>query len=553
MHAVGRTPLEWFYHWEQERPNHVFLRQPCDGDMIEYTWSRVGEELRSMVSYFREQGFEEGDRIGIIARNSARWVMADLAIMMLGGVSVPLYPSQSSESVRYILDHADVKLLFVGNLDQAGKTLADLPLSLKTVDMSYGVNHDFSSLTWEEIIGQHEPLSDSPQRNPQNLTTIVYTSGTTGRAKGVMHSAEAMAFVARNFYDCFQLKHDDRFFSYLPLAHVAERSLLELTSIYGGICVTFMEHMDHFLRDLKSSEATAFFTVPRLWSKFQSAILEKVPQKKLDRLLALPLVSYLVKRKLKSQLGFASVRSFGSGAAPISVDLLKWYQKVGIDIKEGYGHSENLAYATTHQTEPVVCGSVGQALPGCDIKIDQDGEILIKSPATMLGYYLDPESTMRAMENGFFKTGDLGKLDDQGHLTIRGRCKDIFKTEKGKYIAPSQIEGHLDHNRYIEQICVTGHGLPQPVALVVPSPESSQLNRADLTKYLEDAMELANRNLQNYEKVKNFIVVKEAWTVESGLMTPTLKMKRHMIEEKYRAIVETSREHRDSVLWEERG
>ncbi|MFW7377343.1 MAG: AMP-binding protein [Oligoflexus sp.] len=545
-----KTPLEMFYRWEKERSQTVFLRQPIAGQWHEYNWSQVAKEVRSMAQFLHDQGLKDGARVGILSKNCAHWIMADLAIMMAGCVSVPLYPTQQAETSRYILEHSETKLVFVGKLDDWQSQEKGIPDHITKVSFPYpdgmSAHHE-----WQEIIQQTQPMAASPVPPIDQIATIIYTSGTTGFPKGVVHTFRGLSFVGVNYCEALGFQESERFFSYLPLAHVAERSLVEMCSLYVAAQVSFVESMETFAQNLQEVSPTAFFSVPRLWGKFQEGILQKLPQKKLDLLLSLPIVSGLIKKKVQKGLGLSQARSVGSGAAPISPALLEWYAKLGITIMEGYGQTENLAYATTNRGPNMKFGSVGQQLPNCDIKIDENtGEILIKNDAVMLGYYNEPEKTAEVLQKGYVKTGDIGEFDENGGLKITGRLKELFKTEKGKYIAPTPIENKFWDTSLIEQVCVTGHGLPNPVALLVLSESARQRSRSDINAAVQSAMASANQSLSSYEKIRQCIVVKEPWTVDGGLMTPTLKVKRHEVEKLYSPILERTRIEQSQVIWE---
>ncbi|MFW7377453.1 MAG: AMP-binding protein [Oligoflexus sp.] len=550
MKGTLKTPLEMLYQWEAQQPKEVYLRQPIDGQWHEYSWQRVADEVRIMAKALQDMGHQPGTRIGIISKNCAHWIMADLAIMMAGCISVPLYPSQQAETTRYILEHSDTKLVFVGKLDDWQEVAAGIPSHVKKIALPYpdGMPSDYE---WDELIHGGQRLEASPTPALDQLATIIYTSGTTGFPKGVMHSFRSMAFVATNMTNALKLQSNERFFSYLPLAHVAERSLIATACLYLGAQMSFVESMDTFVKNLQEVAPTVFFSVPRLWAKFQEGVLGKLPQKKLDRLLAVPVLSTLIKKKIQKGLGLHQAKAIGSGAAPISPVLLAWYQKIGITIMEGYGQTENFAYGTINRGADMVLGSVGQAWPNCDIKIDDNGEVLIKNDAVMIGYYNDPEKTAEVLtKDGYIRTGDLGKMDKKGRLQLTGRVKELFKTEKGKYIAPAPIESKLWDNTLIEQLVVTGHGLPQPVSLLVLSESARLKSREEIDLAVTKALEKVNQGLNSYEKIKHCIVVKDPWTIEGGMLTPTLKVKRHVVEERYQVLLESTRAHPTAVIWE---
>ncbi len=546
------SALEQFYEREAEHPQKVFLRQPLGSSWIELTWEEVGRQARCVAQTLRELGCGNGDRVAILAKNCAHWIMADLAIMMAGCVSVPLYATQHAEALEYVLRHSETKLIFVGKVEYAEVMEAAIPQDIMRVRFPYN-----EALTgdrhWDEIV-KGKP-SDQSRFIPDldQLATIVYTSGTTGFPKGVMHSFRTIAFASIGYRKYLGFSREDQLFSYLPLSHVAERVLVEMMGLYGGATISFAGALETFGRNLREVAPTAFFSVPRLWMKFQQGVLEKMPQEKLDRLLKVPLLNRWVKYKIKKGLGLHRSVRMGSGAAPIAPALLEWFRKIDIEILEGYGLTENFGFATSTPKGEVKIGTVGRVMPDAELKIDLGGEILTKSGANTLGYYKDPVATaMIFNDEGFLRTGDIGQIDSDGYLRITGRVKEIFKTDKGKYIAPSPIEHKfIAESTYIEQLCVTGQSLSQPIALCVLNAMARQQPREDVTKAMADSLRRLNAQLEKHEQIERCILIDGEWTVDAGLMTPTLKIRRHTIEARYKDLIARSSRIRDSVIWEE--
>ena len=304
-------------------------------------------------------------------------------------------------------------------------------------------------------------------------------------------------------------------------------------SLYSGGRVSFAESLDTFSNNLAESSPTVFLGVPRIWTKFQQGILTKLPQKKLNILLSIPFVSSLLKKKIQKGLGLSKARNIFTGAAPTPVSLMKWFARLGINIQEAYAMTENTCYSHVSFKNKIKIGSVGQALPFCDVKLSDRKEILIKHEALMDGYYKMEEETKRTIVDGWLYTGDEGEIDSNGFLTITGRVKDLFKTSKGKYVAPSPIEMKISANKNIEQVCVVGNELPQPIAICVLSERGKRKSKEDLIASLGTTLEIVNSKLEKHEKVHNFIILKEEWTVENKLLTPTMKIKRNSIEKMY--------------------
>jgi long-subunit acyl-CoA synthetase (AMP-forming) len=327
---------------------------------------------------------------------------------------------------------------------------------------------------------------------------------------------------------------------------------VELASIYTGQTVFFAESLDTFLTDLRRARPTALFGVPRIWTKFQMGVYSKIPAKRLDFLLGLPIIGKRVGHKVLAGLGLDALRVALSGAAPVPLSLLLWYRKLGLDVLEVYGMTESCGYShicLPGQNKP---GWIGMPCPEVEVRIDESGEVMVRSGAIMLGYFKDPQKTADTItEDGFLRTGDKGEEDAEGNLRLTGRLKEIFKTSKGKYVAPAPIENRLAVHSRIEQVCVVGDGLNAPLGLCVLSAVGQQETRAGLHSSLEKLLEEVNSVLDKHERLRRLVVVKDSWAVENGFLTPTLKIKRNVIEATYGARFEEWSERSEAVLWQD--
>ncbi|WP_082629185.1 AMP-binding protein [Pseudomonas sp. TTU2014-080ASC] len=526
-----QLPLQRLAHWVKTKPDSVWLSQPVNGLWHDLTWAEVDDQARRMAAALKALGCEPGDRVALLSKNCAQWIIADLAIMMAGLVSVPLYPLQSAESIAYVLDHAQVRVILVGKLDDAQKLEAGISEQIVRIAMPY------PTLTaqhhWDALLAAHAPLREVHEVRPDDLASILYTSGTTGNPKGVMLSVQSFAWSGTQSVAELGINENDQYFSYLPLSHAAERILVEVNALYSSGRIAFVESLDSFMRDLQRVRPTIFFSVPRLWTRFQQGVLEKLPQSKLQRLLRVPLLGSLVAGKIRKGLGLDRARFLVSGAAPIPAALLQWYRSIGLNICEGYGMTEHLAYGCFNRPEQIRIGTVGRPMPGLELRIADDGEILLRCPSMMQGYYLDPEKTAETLRDGWLHTGDKGSVDAEGYLTITGRVKDIFKTSKGKYVAPAPIEGEIAKNLWVEQVCLIGNGMDQPVALIELSLAAAGQSREALTQSLEQTLQTVNERLLPHEKVSHLLIVSEPWTTDNGCMTPTMKIRRNVLEAKF--------------------
>jgi long-chain acyl-CoA synthetase len=530
-----KTLLQHVYDHERQLADRTWLTQPMgNGVLREFTWLEAINQSRRIAAHLRERNYPPGSRIAILSKNCAWWFMADLAIWMAGHVSVPVYPTLTAESVKAILEHSESRLVFVGKLDQFDAMKDGLPPGIDRI--SFPLSPPDSGTSWESLTSATSPLGGSPDRDPDDLVTIMYTSGSTGTPKGVMHSFRTMDH-SRSVIDLAGMTRDDRFVSYLPLAHVAERGLLETTTFMVGYSVWFVEKLDTFIADVQRARPTVFGSVPRLWMQFQAGVFHKVPQKRLERLLRVPLLRTLVRRKILKGLGLADTRVAFYGSAPSPVELIAWYQSLGLELVEIYGMTEGWAISHMGRVGDLRPGWIGPPVPGVEQRLTSEGEVLVRSPGCMLGYYNAPDLTREMIdEEGWLHTGDRGEIDQAGRLRITGRVKELFKTSKGKYVAPAPIENRLLAYPQIEQACVSGANMPQPFAIVVLSKVAAANDNveAELARIRDEI----NAVVDHHERLQCIVIAKEHWTVENGLLTPTLKLKRGAIEDRYAPFVQ---------------
>jgi long-chain acyl-CoA synthetase len=543
-----KSPLDYLYEREQNIPDRVYLRQPKDGVYYTLTWGQVADQARRMATALRDIGIKPGEHVGILSKNCAEWIVVDLAIMMAGCVSIPIYATANAGTISHVLEHSGSKAIFVGKLDDWERQSEGIPDAVIRIAMPYPTME--AQHQWQELLEQHQPMADPAHLEADQVMTILYTSGSTGQPKGAVHTYHNFLFAGQRIGEQLGAGPDERILSYLPMAHCTERAYVESSSLIHGGEVWFTESLDTFSENLIATQPTFFGSVPRLWKQFQLGILRKMPAEKLSRLLRIPVVRGIVQRSIRKKMGLQHARWFMSGSAPIAPSLLQWWADLGMPLAEGWGMTETMAYgAMLPAGGKIKTGTIGKVAPDSEIKVSEQGEILIKTGALMNGYYKDPEQTAEAItEDGFLRTGDVGDIDDEGYIRITGRIKEIFKTAKGKYVAPVPIESKICRNAYVEQACLMGSGMKQPVALIEPSDIARQLGRDELGRELEETRTQVNQLLESHERIDRFFVVKDAWTVESGLLTPTLKVKRNIMEKQFASLVEA--DYEESIVFE---
>jgi long-subunit acyl-CoA synthetase (AMP-forming) len=440
MRNIIQTPLDMFYHWEREKPAATFLRQPKALHWTEYSWAEVGDAARRVAAYLHAQNFPMGSCIAIWSGNSKDWVIADLAIMMAGHVSVPIFPAQDADTIRYVLAHCEARLMFIGAVDNPHRVDEIVTGDIQRVGL-LGATCPVS-VTLDEVLAHNAPITHSPRPDPDALATLMYTSGTTGNPKGVMHTHSTFGAVVPEIASVArQTPGDCTLFSYLPMAHIAERVLIEMQALYMGGTISFSEGLTTFAEELRSVQPTYFFSVPRLWTKF-------------------------------------------------------------------------------------------------------------KGPGLMKGYYKEPEKSAAAFVDGWYRTGDTGRFDADGNLWVTGRISEVFKTTKGEYIKPSVLEDRLAGCTLLEQVCVFGQGLNQPVAVASLSQNGKSQEHIMMTQVLTAFLETMNADLSGHERIPKLFITQDEWTPESGLLTPTLKLKRKAIEAQYRDWVERAQSNPQSIHFE---
>ena len=548
-----------FYDWEEKFKDKPFLRQPFGDSWEEYTWGETGQLARRLATGLKSLGLKKGSHIGLISKNCREWIIADLAIIMAGYVSVPFFPNLKSTEIKSLIEFGEVSALFVGKLENWEEMKNGVDKDLPIIAFPHYENNSIVSegFKWDEFISKFEPQRENYHPNLDDVWTIIFTSGTTGNPKGVVLSFKINqstdVMYTKNYNPlCVDFDGNNSFFSYLPLNHIAERIAIEFTSFKNGGVISFTESIETFVKNLSDVQPSVFFGVPRIYTKFQLGILSKFNQKKLDILLAIPLLSNIIKKKLKKALGLYNAKVVVSGAAAMQIAQRNWFRKIGVNITIGYGMTENCAITTqlpgSNFTKP---GSVGKVQPQVEIKIDDSTEeVLMRGPYMMLGYFNDKIITNNTIKDGWLHTGDKGRIDSDGYLYITGRVKDTFKTSKGEFIDPGKIEAMFGEVDFFDQICVVGLGIPQPIMLVNISEVGKKLEKNDLENKLTEKLNSVNEQSFNYKKVAKIIICKDLWTPENEILTPTMKIKRGNVDKLYQDNYLDWYNNSKKIVWE---
>ncbi|MEY4911009.1 MAG: hypothetical protein RL761_672 [Pseudomonadota bacterium] len=551
--------LDYVYDHEAARTNELYLTQPIGNDqVIDYTWGQTLDQSRRMATHLKSLNLEPGARIAILSKNCAHFFMAELAIWMAGGTTVAIFPTEGADTVKYVLEHSGASLLFVGKLDTWDKQLPGVPADMLRIAFPLAPKTSYDS--WDAITARTAPMAGRVARQPTDLAMIIYTSGSTGQPKGVMHNFERITAVAagidKRMSETLGQGSANRVLSYLPLAHVFERAFIESFSFLNGkIHVFFAETLDTFVKDLNRAKPTLFISVPRLWLKFQQGVAAKMPPAKLNLLLSIPILNKIIAKKVLTGLGLDQVRLAASGSAPLPPSLINWYRRLGLNLIEGYAMTEDFAYSHTMTATQNEVGYVGVPYDGVQVRISEHGEILIKSPGQMVGYYKRPDLDAEVFtEDGFFCTGDQGERLPDGQLKITGRLKELFKTGKGKYVAPAPIENKLNSHPMIESSMVSGVGQSASYALVVLAegvrPKlSDPAFKSEVTQEMSALLKETNKGLAEYEQMKMLVIAKEPWSIENGCLTPTMKIKRNKIEALVEPDLDKWYASKGEVLW----
>jgi len=558
------------------------------------TYNELKEEVENFAYGLMYFEIDKDDKISILSENRPEWIYSDLAIQLIGAVDIPLYPSLTNDSIQYIINDSDSVGIIVSNQFQLNKVLGikDKCKKLKFIvvlnekDVPPDTPDIYSFKNLQDIgkgykKAKPELLKEKSKKvNEDDLCTIIYTSGTTGEPKGVMLSHKNIVSNVKAAIKCLTITEKDKFLSFLPMCHIYERTTGYYMAFSCGCTIYLAESIEKVAQNLIETKPTIMTAVPRLFERMYSRIIKSVeaePKNKQKifywavevgkkyqdarrhKNLSLSLTAKnmvaqnLVFRKLQERTG-GNLRFFVSGGAPLHKELAVFFEAVGILVLEGYGLTEASPVITFNRPDNYKFGTVGQILPGIEVKISEDGEILANGPSVMLGYYKNAKETKEVIKNGWLHTGDIGQIDEEGFITITDRKKHLFKTSGGKYVAPAPIENLFQSNKYIDQFVLIGDKRMFLTALIIPDFEAVReyadshnikykkdddlIETEEIYKLIEGELNKTQKTLANYEKVRKFALLKRPLSMEDGEITPSLKVRRKVIDQKFNDIID---------------
>jgi long-chain acyl-CoA synthetase len=590
------TVPKMFIERVSRHPEKVAMRYKYLGIWRDITWADYLENVRHTCLGLKSLGIDRGDRVAVIGENRPEWLFSDLAAMAAGAVTVGIYTTSSAHQCEYVVGHSGSKVFIAEDEEQLDKALL---LRERTPDLTWIVVMDpkglrsFSDpmvMTFQDLCEKGRELDDKEphrfaemvaQTQPDDLALIIYTSGTTGPPKGAMLTHRNVTWTTWSIGEAAPLDPSDELLSFLPLSHIAERMFSSFLPIRFGYTVNFTESPDTVMDNFREVSPTVIFAVPRIWEKYYSGIRIRIANATWFKRIAYGLAEsvtslygrvrferktvpswlrlmrffadVLVFYKLRERLGFDRVRLAISGAAPISPDVLRYFHGIGVSLREVYGQTEGSGPTCMHQGANIELENVGPPLPGVEVRIAEDGEILVKGDNVFVGYYKGDEATADTLSDGWLHSGDVGVLDERGYLKITDRKKDLIITAGGKNIAPQNIENQLKFSPYINDAIVVGDRLKFLAALIVIDEENvvqfAQDHKIPFTTYesltkcreiidlIDREVQEVNKTLSHVETLKKFTIVPKKLYEEDGEVTPTMKVKRSYINEKFSDLI----------------
>lgn len=545
---TSNTLPELIAHWAQQTPDKIWLRDLHEEGSEDYSWKQTYEQI-SAVGAMLEQRFGQGEKMVVLSRNRAHWVMADLAVISSGNVTVSMFTTLPGTTAEYILELTQAKVVFVGETSNWDQMTAVLSEDVLLVTLP-GVELEQPHVKWEDLLAQYAGQAPHYKCQPDDMISLVFTSGTTGMPKGVIQTHDSNLIPIRRFTDMFGLADSPRYFSYLPLSHIAERQIVEFSSIVLGGEIYFNESMDTLTRDLQRVRPHIFFGPPRVWEQLQQAIIGKFGGKEALEAALLQNKAGIGELVLEG-LGLNEVEYCLTAAAPTPPALIHWWEEFGLTLMEGFGQTEAMGVIlSSHEHRRI--GSIGKPIGEVEFKITAEGELAIKANGCTPGYYREDDKTAELIRDGWLHTGDKARVDEDGFIYITGRVKDYFKTIQGKFVAPPPIEGAFAKNPHAEQQCLLGRGFSKTVMIAVLTAEAQNASEAEIEASILATINEINEDIEKHARVGAVIISREPWSIENEVLTPTMKIRREKVEERFAELAEklarSSAEQRELLL-----
>ena len=516
-------------YWAEATPDQVWLRDLHQDGSNDYTWQDASQRINA-VAVTLEERFGSGANIALLSENCAHWCMADLAVIASGNVTVAMFTSLPRPTAEYILDFTETKAIFVGQTSNWAAVSEVLPEGIAIFTLP-GIEIDQPHHKWEDLLSAGSGREPNYQCKPDDLISLVFTSGTTGVPKGVMQTHLSNIIPMRRADDMFKVEGIPRLFSYLPLAHIAERQIVEFSSIIRCGEISFSQSPATLASDMQRTKPHIFFGAPRVWEQFQQAIIAKFGGREaLDQAMANDKQG--TGKMIVDSLGLSEVVYCLTAAAPTPPALIQWFEDAGLRLMEGFGQTEAMGVILSTDEHRRI-GSIGKPCTGVEYRLTDESELILKADGCTPGYYKMPEKTAELIQDGWLYTGDKARVDEDGFLYITGRVKDYFKTIQGKYVAPPPIEGKFAINSHAEQQCLLGRGYSKTVMVTVLSAEAQAQDASKVEAAILETITEINNGIEKHARIGAIIIDIEAWSIENEILTPTLKIRREKVEQRY--------------------
>jgi long-chain acyl-CoA synthetase len=525
----GDTLIDYLNHWADKTPDQMWLRQLSENGSEDYSWSEARSQINQVAAAL-ESRFGSQSNVLLLSDNCPHWIMADLAVIRSGNVTVPLFTTHSEDVVQYISEFTEAKIIFVGESENWRKVRTALPLDTIVVSLP-GVQLEEADLTWEQLLKEGQGKQCHYRCQADDTISLVFTSGTTGMPKGVIQTHHSNLTPISRVSKYQNIKPGHRYFSYLPLSHLAERQLIEFTSLYECGEIHFNQSKETLAADLQRAKPNFFFGVPRVWEQLQQAVLAKFGGEDAFNS-AFESAPKDIGVLILAGLGFDEADYCLTGSAPISKSLIEWWQSLGLQLMEGFGQTEAMSLII-NTAEYRRTGSVGKAVGEVECKLSENGELLVKAEGLTPGYYRQPEKTAELFQGGWLHTGDKARIDEDGFIYITGRVKDYFKTIQGKFVSPLPIEEAFSNNRLVEQRCLLGRGFSKTVMVLVLTEEACAMERDAVEESISKTVADINGVIDKHARIGAVIISREPWTPDNGFMTPTLKVRREQVQDAF--------------------